>query len=127
MPSVGPEIVANISTNSTAIYVQWNHTIPPDKVHGILIGYRVSWDDAVFPRGDHHNSEGSKDVGLSATNYTITGLYEYWLYKVWVSGRTSVGNGTATERIIMTLDDGKKLTNSLSLTPKLVESDCDKL
>ena len=114
MPSVGPEIIANYSVNSTAIYVEWNHTIPEDKVNGILVGYRVWWNDDHFVDGDLYDSKGFIDVWLNntiTTNYTITSLHKYWLYKVRVAGRTSVGHGTYTQVLLRTDGDGKKLTN----------------
>ena len=111
VPSVGPEIIANYSVNSTAIYVEWNHTIPEDNVNGILIGYRVWWNEDHFGDGDPHDSKGFKDVWLNTTNYTITSLHEYWLYKVGVAGRTYVGHGTYTQVSLRTHGDGEKLTN----------------
>ena len=106
VPSVGPEIVAYYNTSPSTFYVQWNHTIPNSKVNGILIGYRVSWDDSV---ADHPQKiKAHKDLGLEATNYTIMNLHEHWRYEIGVAGRTTVGPGEFTRRIVTTPDDGKK-------------------
>ena len=86
--------------------MQWNHTIPDSKVNGILIGYRVSWDDSI---ADHPQKvKAHKDLELEATNYTIMNLHEHWRYEIGVAGRTAVGPGVFERRIIMTPDDGKK-------------------
>ena len=75
-------------------------------MNGILIGYRVSWDDSV---ADHSQKiKAHKDLGLDATNYTIMNLHEHWRYEIGVAGRTAVGPGVFKRRIIVTPDDGKK-------------------
>ena len=64
--------------------------------------------------GDPHDSKGFIDVWLNnsiTTNYTITSLHKYWLYKVGVAGRTFVGHGTYTQVSLRTHGDGKKLTS----------------
>ena len=81
-------------------------------MNGILIGYRVSWDDSV---ADHpQKNKAHKDLGLEATNYTIMNLHEHWRYEIGVAGRTTVGPGVFERRIIMTPDDGK-IAGGLSL------------
>ena len=87
--------------------MQWNHTIPENKVNGILIGYTVHWDDERFGHGHRYSSKGVKDLELNATNYTITSLHEYWPYTISVAGRTSKGTGIWTLRKVTTIDDGK--------------------
>lgn len=112
MPSVGPALVAYYNTSSTTIYVQWDHTIPENKVNGILIGYRVWWNDPHFPNNHIHDSKGSKDLGLDAKYYTITSLHENWVYNIGVAGRTSAGAGKYSRATVTTPDDGK---NPISL------------
>ena len=111
VPSVGPVIVAYRSTSSTSIYVQWNHTIPQELVNGILIGYRVAWDDDHFSSGHPDDSQGYAEVRLDASNYVVTSLYEYWLYKIRVAGRTSAGHGIYTTVTVMTDGSSKCFTN----------------
>ena len=108
MPSVGPAIIASYNTSSTTIYVQWEHSIPQEKVNGILIGYRVYWNDDHFDNEHPHNSKGYEDLGVDATSYTIASLHEYWLYNIRVAGRTSRGPGTYTRVSVMTHEDGKR-------------------
>lgn len=108
VPSVGPVIVAYRSTSSTSIYVQWNHSILQEQANGILIGYRVAWDD------DHFSSQGYADVGLDTSMYDIISLYEHWLYNIRVAGRTSVGHGIYTVVTVMTNDSSKCLTITFS-------------
>ena len=107
VPTVGPAIVAIYNTSSTTIYVQWEHSIPQKQVNGILIGYRVIWNDDHFDDDHPYNSKGYEDLGVDATSYTITSLHEYWLYNIGVAGRTSRGPGAYSRESVMTHDDGK--------------------
>lgn len=90
--------------------MQWNHSIPQKLVRGILVGYRVHWDEDFFSSDKYHDSKGHVDVGLNISDYTITSLHEHWLYKISVAGRTSVGHGVYTTVTLMTEDDGKGFT-----------------
>ena len=110
VPDVGPEIVAYYNTSSTTFYIQWNHTIPPNRVNGILIGYRVWWNDELSDDHLHKSTEKAVNLGLDATNYTITSLHENWPYEIRVMGRTAVGGGKASTVSVMTPDDGKKVS-----------------
>ena len=107
VPDVGPEIIAYYNTSSSSIYVEWNHSIPQRNVRGILVGYRVAWDEDYFSSGDSRDSQGHADVGLDTLNYTVSSLHEYWLYNVRVAGRTSIGHGTYSTVTVMTGEDGK--------------------
>ena len=110
VPDVGPEIIAFYNTSSSSIYVEWNHSIPQRNVRGILVGYRVAWDEDYFSSDDSNDSEGHADVGLDTSNYTVFLLHEHWLYNVRVAGRTSVGHGTYSTVTVMTGEDGKNFT-----------------
>ena len=86
------------------------HSIPPRNVRGVLVGYRVAWDEDHFSSDDVNDSGGHADVGLDTTNYNVTSLHEYWLYNIRVAGRTSVGHGTFTTVTVRTGEDGKSFT-----------------
>lgn len=108
------------STSSTSIYVQWNHSIPQEQANGILIGYRVAWDDDHFSSDHPDDSQGYADVGLDTSMYDIISLYEHWLYSIRVAGRTSVGHGIYTVVTVMTDDSSKCLRlHFLKLLPAL--------
>ena len=107
VPDIGPDIIACNYTNSSSIYVEWVHSIPRRNVRGVLVGYRVAWDEDYFSSGDGNDSGGYADVGLDTSNYNITSLHEYWLYNIHVAGRTSVGPGTYTSVTVRTGEDGK--------------------
>lgn len=113
VPAVGPLIFAYRNLSSTSIYVQWNHSIPQELWRGILIGYRVAWSEDHFSSGHPHDSGGYADVGLNASDYTVTSLHEYWLYDISVAGRTSRGPGIYTTVTLMTDDAGKSFTKQL--------------
>ena len=107
VPSVGPVIVAYRSISSISVYVQWNHSIPQELVNGILIGYRVAWDEDHFSSGHPDDSQGYADVGSETSNYIVTSLHEHWPYDIRVAGRTSVGHGTYTTVTVKTDDSSK--------------------
>ena len=110
VPDIGPEIIAYYNTSSSSVYVEWEHSIPRRNVRGILVGYRVAWDEDHFSADDGNDSEGYADVGLDTSNYNVTSLHEYWLYNIRVAGRTSVGHGTYTTVPLRTGEDGKSFT-----------------
>lgn len=77
----------------------WLHNIPPDKYNGILIGYQVGWSE-------HEHM----DVGLEADSFNITNLKKYWLYKVYVAGRTNGGAGVKYCKEVRTDEDGEEIS-----------------
>lgn len=78
--------------------MSWLHNIPPNKYNGILIGYRVGWSTFNF-----------MDVGLETDRFNITNLKKYWLYSVYVAGRTNGGAGVKYFKEVRTDDDGENL------------------
>lgn len=110
VPDIGPEIITYNNTNSSSIYVEWAHSIPRRNVRGVLVGYRVAWDEDYFSSDDGNDSGGYADVGLDTSNYNVTSLHEYWLYNIHVAGRTSVGPGTYSSVTVRTGEDGKSFT-----------------
>ena len=78
--------------------MSWLHNIPPNKYNGILIGYRVGWSTYNF-----------MDVGLETDRFNITNLKKYWLYSVYVAGRTNGGAGVKYIKEARTDDDGENL------------------
>ena len=67
----------------------------------------MSWEEDVFSTGHPHDSVNSTDVGWEVSDFIITSLHEFWLYRISVAGRTSVGAGEKTSVELMTDDDGK--------------------
>lgn len=122
VPNVGPVIIAYYNISSSSIYVQWEHSIPERNVRGILVGYRVAWDEDYFSSDDGNDSEGYADVGLDTSDYTVTSLHEYWLYNIRVAGRTSVGHGTYTMVTLLTAEDGKSFTTFSERIANLIHS-----
>ena len=97
-PSAAPTIKSLFNTSSTSLFVCWLHDIPTEKYNGILIGYRVGWTWYSYT-----------DVGLEADCFNITNLKKYWLYEVYVAGRTNGGVGVKYSRQVRTDDDGEDL------------------
>ena len=49
------------------------------------------------------------DVGLEADSFHITDLKKYWLYRVYVAGRTNGGVGVKYYKEVRTDEDGENL------------------
>ena len=49
------------------------------------------------------------DVGLETDRFNITNLKKYWLYSVYVAGRTNGGAGVKYIKEARTDDDGENL------------------
>ena len=116
VPNIGPEIIAYYSTSSSSVYIEWEHSIPRGNVRGILVGYRVAWDEDHFSSDDSNDSEGYADVGLDTSNYNVTSLHENWFYNIRVAGRTLVGHGTFSTVTVVTGEDGKSFTTFSEMT-----------
>lgn len=80
--------------------MNWLHDIPPEKHHGILIGYKVRWGTS---------PSGSKEVGVESDSYNITSLQKYTSYTVYVAGRTNGGVGVERSKQVMTDEDSKDI------------------
>ena len=101
---MGPNITNAFNLSSNSLFVSWLHSIPPNSYVGVLTGYRVLWSEQPGSK-----NKKSRDLGLDADNFTITGLKAYRLYKVQVAGRKNGGSGTTNDRYVRTDEDGEQL------------------
>ena len=91
-PSINLDVI-----NSTSLFVSWLHDIQPDKLNGILIGYRVRWKGL---------TSSQVLLGPEASSYTITGLVNDKMYNVYVAGRTNGGVGVEKRKNAKTHKNG---------------------
>jgi len=98
VPSRAPPNVTGNNITSTSIEVRWN-PIPPGYVHGILLGYKIS-----FIATDRGNKRPWNEtaVNQSTTSAVITNLRKYTTYMVSVEGFTSKGSGIESKSVAIT-------------------------
>jgi len=101
VPSLPPNITAGFNTSSKSLYINWT-AIPPDFIHGNLLGYTISYQVI--------NSEDSQiaitiDTGPSEMSKEIEELSIYTTYCVRVAGRTRIGAGNCSDCFNITTDD----------------------
>ena len=70
----------------------------------------MAWNEDHFSAGHLNDSKGYAYVGLEVSDYTITSLHEFWLYRVSVAGWTSVGHGIYSTVTLLTDSNGKSVT-----------------
>ena len=105
VPSKPPANLSGNNLTSTSIVIRWN-PISPRYVHGILLGYKVSYTTA-----DTRNSRKWNEsvVNQSATSAVITNLRKFTKYMVSVEGFTSKGSGIESKCVAVTTDEDSKL------------------
>lgn len=109
VPSLPPNVTAGFNTSSKSLYINWT-AIPPDFIHGNLLGYTISYQVI--------NSEDSQiaitiDTGPSEMSKEIEELSIYTTYCVRVAGRTRIGAGNWSDCFNITTDDEGKAVRLL--------------
>jgi hypothetical protein len=95
--------LTGFNISETAINVSWSF-IPQKYRHGIIIGYRVHYED------EHRHSE-SVTVPASQRSITLNHLHSYTLYNISVAGITKIGEGkNRTSVLTYTNPGGTKLS-----------------
>lgn len=107
VPSRPPANVTGYNITSTCIRVQWEQ-IPTRYVHGILLGYKVS-----FIATDCGNQRpwNETTVSPSTTSAVITNLRKYTKYMVSVEGFTIKGSGQHSKCVAITTAEDSKINN----------------
>lgn len=105
VPSRPPANVTGNNVTSTSIEVRWN-PIPPRYVHGILLGYKIS-----FIATDSGNKRpwNESAVNQSTTSAVITNLRKFTKYMVSVEGFTSKGSGIESKSVAITTAEDSKI------------------
>jgi hypothetical protein len=108
-PSQHPTLMSFHNTSSTSLQVTWVD-IPPQYVHGILLGYRVLYR----PLNVTEDTYSVVQVGPSSLHTILENLYKYMDYGIRVMGFTRTGHGTVNDEVIVRTDqDGELLVQSL--------------
>ena len=97
-PSAPPMNVAGQSIGSTSILVTWDE-VPAAEQNGIITNYNISYHSLT----EKHSS--SATVDCVARQMTLTGLREFVNYSITVFASTVVGNGPASDPIIVSTSE----------------------
>ena len=91
---------------STSIEIRWK-PIPPRFIHGILLGYKVSYLATDFGNNRKWNESVANQSTMSVV---IANLRKFTTYMVSVEGLTSKGSGIESKCVeITTAEDSKIL------------------
>lgn len=100
MPAAPPQNISGFNTSKHDIQVFWEE-VPPRDVNGILLGYRIIFNetsDEVF----------SESVEFPRMNVTLGFLRPYTFYSIQVLAYTIKGDGPKSPPIIIrTEEEGK--------------------
>ena len=97
-PSAAPLDVKGHNTSSTSILVTWDHVPGPDR-NGIIKSYNITYHSLTE---SHTNST---TVDFPDRRVTLMGLREFVNYTITVFASTVVGNGPASDPIIVSTDE----------------------
>ena len=101
VPSEPPPDIAVKSTSSSTIHVSWG-PISQAFVHGILMGYEVS-----YAKDDESLAWDNKTLDANAHETVLSDLEYFTPYKVVICARTSQGCGKNVSRNATTFGDGE--------------------
>jgi hypothetical protein len=94
--------VTGFNISETEVNISWS-LIPEEYRHGIIIGYRVYYQD------DHRHS-GSITVPASQRNVLLNGLFSYTLYNISIAGITRAGEGWKKTSALVHTNPGGSFT-----------------
>ncbi|EDO30137.1 predicted protein [Nematostella vectensis] len=93
VPSTAPPNVRILNKTSSSIDLRWD-AIPIKSVHGVLLGYKVSYGLV-----NHSLQINVTRTGPRTLRLTLAGLLKHSSYWITVSGFTSVGEGPGSIRL----------------------------
>ncbi|XP_048579331.1 neogenin-like [Nematostella vectensis] len=93
VPSTAPLNARILNKTSSSIDLRWD-AIPIKSVHGVLLGYKVSYGLV-----NHSLQINVTRTGPSTLHLTLAGLMKHSSYWITVSGFTSVGEGPGSIRL----------------------------
>ncbi|XP_044175659.1 uncharacterized protein LOC114960826 isoform X2 [Acropora millepora] len=96
-PSSPPLDFRGYNVSSTSIMVTWGD-VPKSSVNGVVLGYHVTCTLS-------NSSEAPKIESLKNHNGVFTGLKEYRRYTFSVRAYNNFGNGTWSEKLVISTDE----------------------
>ena len=96
-----PENVLAKKLSSSSIHIKWDKIT--DTSYGILLGYQLTYIELDYDLA----KKVVKRLPLTTTNYTMTGLYYYWEYKITIGGYTRPGVGLVDTKTVRTDEHSK--------------------
>ena len=116
VPSHAPVDITSTNTSSTSLLITWEH-IPKKLVHGILLGYRVFYNQFVHEeigsrrrrRAINIVNETIETLPSNATFLRIFNLTKFTNYSFRIVGFTSKGEGQISQSFNVSTDEDSKL------------------
>ena len=93
------------NTSHTSLFVEWDE-IPPDFIHGVLLGYRVLF----WRYNESRDTYETTKLDIKERSVHLRNLWIYTKYKIQVLGFTAVGEGAVSTEIIVSTDEYSKFT-----------------
>ena len=107
VPSMGPLISELRNISHTTIYVKWDRlSIPSDQINGILQGFGV----VACAKENNTNSSWYTEVDINTDEFNVTRLKAGTHYRIGVYGKTKIGAGEPTWKLVLTDYQGKILS-----------------
>ena len=91
------------NTSHTSLFVEWDE-IPPDFIHGVLLGYRVLF----WRYNESRDTYETTKLDTKERSVHLRNLWIYTKYKIQVLGFTAVGEGAMSKEIIVSTDEYSK-------------------
>ena len=116
VPSRAPGNITSTNTSSTSLLITWEH-IPKKLVHGILLGYRVSYHQLVDEEqiGSRRRkraidivNETIETLPPNTTFLRISHLTKFTKYSFRIVGFTSKGEGKISQTFNVSTDEDSK-------------------
>ena len=105
VPSKPVILVKGRNTSHTSLFVEWDE-IPPDFIHGVLLGYRVLF----WRYNESRDTYETTKLDIKERSVHLRNLWIYTKYKIQVLGFTAVGEGAMSKEIIVSTDEYSKFT-----------------
>lgn len=118
MPSRAPGNVTSTNTSSTSLLITWQH-IPKKFVHGILLGYRVFYnqlvdEEEISPRRRKRAIDILNETVVTLSpNTTFLGIFnltKFTNYSFRIVGFTRKGDGKISQTFNVSTDEDSKST-----------------
>lgn len=102
MPSAPPQNVACTALSGETVQVTWKPP-PADKVHGMILGYKLLYEAASDAASELHGSPETKITHALST--VLQNLNPYTNYTVQVLAYTRAGDGVGSNHVSCTTQE----------------------
>ena len=91
------------NTSHTSLLVEWGD-IPPESVHGILLGFKVFF----WRSNESRETRERKEIAPDKRSVHLKDLWIYTKYMIQILGFTSAGQGAVSKELEVSTDEFSK-------------------